>query len=203
MKSQQRRRDNTAAVTHFHEYFLKAKRRHNFYNFNFSTCWSCWTLNPPLIMQQKPAKFQVYWSAGSIVMRPPNFAAPKRVSTPKGAQICPQIALSCLQVEISKNHVHRPIILKRNGWKLLHLWPTVLTGTQTCPIPIGQVRDRIWKFADCHVLDIIMQQNPAKFQVYWSTVSIVVRSSNFGAPKRAITPKGAQICFSSFAGGDI
>ena len=65
---------------------------------------------------------------------------------------------------------------------------------QNCPIPKGQVRDRIWKFAHCHILDIITQQKPAKFQVYWSTVSIVVRPRNFGAPKRVITPKAAQIC---------
>ena len=39
-------------------------------------------------------------------MRPPNFAAPKRVSTPKrpkGAQICPQIALSCFAGEDFKS----------------------------------------------------------------------------------------------------
>ena len=156
-----------------------------------------------IIMQQKPAKFQVYWSTVSIVVRPRNFGAPKRViTTQKG----PKYVSHVLPVEISKNHVHRPN-LKRIGWKFLHLWPTAHFGTQNCPIPTGQVRDRVWKFAHCHILYIIMQQKPAKFQVYWSTVSIVVRPRNFGAPKRVITTKGAQICsqifVSCFAGGDI
>ena len=120
------------------------------------------------------------------------FCCPKKGQYPKrGPNMSPNCSFMFCRWRYLKNHVHRPI-LKRNGWKLLHLWPTVPTGTQNCPIPIGQVRDRIWKFAHCHILDIIMQQKTAKFQVYWSTVSIVVTPRNFGAPKRVLPQEGPK-----------
>ena len=42
-----------------------------------------------------PAKLQMPRTSGSIVMRARIFGAPKRVITPKGAQICPNFSLSC------------------------------------------------------------------------------------------------------------
>ena len=115
-------------------------------------------------MQQKPAKIQVPWGAGSIDMRPPNFCVPKMVRTPKGAQIGPKFVFPVLQLEIPWSHVYSPN-LKQNGWKLLHLWPTALSGTQNCPISICPLSDRYYKFTHCHILDIIMQNVTAKLQM--------------------------------------
>ena len=98
-------------------------------------------------------------------MRPRTIGAPKRGQYPKSAQVCPICNFLIFQVEIPSNNVYSPNF-KRNGWKLLHLWPTALSGTQNCPIPIGSFSDRNYKFAHCHILDIIKLHKPAKFQVY-------------------------------------
>ena len=118
-----------------------------------------------IITKEKPAKFQIKWTTTSKVMRHRNFCAPKRVSHPKGVQIGPKLKFSAFQVEIPWNHEYSPNF-KRNGWKLLHLWPTALCGTQNCPIPISPFSDRNCKFAHCNILDIIKLYKPAKFQVY-------------------------------------
>ena len=118
-----------------------------------------------IITKEKPAKFQIKWTTASKVMRPRNICAPKRVSIPKGVQIGPKLKFSVFQVEIPWNHVYSPNF-ERNGWKLLHLWPTALSGTQNCPIPIGPFSDRNCKFGHCHILDIIKLHKPSKLQVY-------------------------------------
>ena len=122
-----------------------------------------------------------------------NFCAPKRVSPPKGAPIGPKLKFYVYQVEIPWNHVYSPNF-KRSGSKLLQLWPTALSGTQNCPISIGPSSDRNWKFAKRHILDIIKLHKPAKFQVYQSAISIVMRPCTFGAQKKVQCPKVAQIC---------
>ena len=137
-------------------------------------------------------------------MRHRNFCAPKRVSTPKGVQICPKLKFPVFQVEIPRNHVYSPN-LKRNGWKLLHLWPTALSGTQNCPIPIGPFGAKIRNLGPYHLLDIITKEKPAKFQIKWTTASKVMRHRNFWAPKRVSPQKGyklAQIEIFCFPGGD-
>ena len=48
-----------------------------------------------IIMQQKPDKLQTSWTSGSIVMRPPNFVGPKRVSTQNGAKSVPYGIFEC------------------------------------------------------------------------------------------------------------
>ena len=95
---------------------------------------------------------------------PPNFCVPKRVRTPKGDQIGPKFVFPVLQLEIPWSHVYSPN-LKQNGWKLLHLWPTALSGTQNFPISICPLSDRYCKFTHCHILDIIMQNVTAKLQM--------------------------------------
>ena len=95
-----------------------------------------------IIMQHIPAKLQMSWTCGSKFMRPPSFRNPKRVIAPEWDQIGPKLVLPVFQVEITRNHDgHRPN-LKPNGWTLLYLGPTALSGTQNCPIPIGLLRDR-------------------------------------------------------------
>ena len=118
-----------------------------------------------IITKEKLAKFQIKWTTASKVMRHRNFCAPKRVSPPKGVQIGPKLKFFVFQVGIPWNHVYNPNF-KRNGLKFLDLWPTELSGTQNCPIPIGPFSDRNCKFAHCHILDIIKLHKPAKFQVY-------------------------------------
>ena len=117
-----------------------------------------------IITKEKPAKFQIEQTAVSRVMIPRNFCAPKRVITPKGAQIGPKLVFPVFQVEIPRNHRYSPN-LKRNGLQLLDLGPTALSGTQNCPTSIGPSSDRSWKFARCHILDIIMQIVLAKLQM--------------------------------------
>ena len=87
--------------------------------------------------------------------------------------------------------MHRPN-LKPNGWKLLHLWPTALFGTQNCPIPIGPFRGKIRNLGPYHLLDIITKEKPAKFQTKWTVASIVMRLRNFWVPKRVSTQKGPK-----------
>ena len=118
-----------------------------------------------IITNEKPAKFQIKWTTASKVMRHRNFCAPKRVSRPKGAQIGPKLVFLVLQGEIPRNHVYNPNF-KWNGWKLLYLGPTALSGTQNSPIPIGRFSDRNCKFAHCNILDIIKLHKPSKLQVY-------------------------------------
>ena len=125
-------------------------------------------------------------------MRPLNFWVPKRVSTPKVAQISPIWNILVFQVEIPSNNVYSPN-LKWNGWKLLHLSPTALSGTQNVPIPIGILRGKIRNLGPYHLLDIITKEKLAKFQIKRTTASKVMRHRNFWAPKRVITPKGSQI----------
>ena len=124
-------------------------------------------------------------------MRPRNFWVPKRVSTPKGAQISPVWNISVFQVEIPSNNEYRPN-LKPNGWKLLNLWPTALSGTQNCPIPIGPFRGKFWYFGPNHLLDIITKEKLAKFQIKWTTAWKVMRPRNFWVPKRVSTKKGPK-----------
>ena len=119
------------------------------------------------------------------------FCAPKRVSPPKGVQIGPKLKFSVFQVEIPWNHVYSPNF-RQNGWKLLHLWPTALFGTQNCPIPIGPFRGKIRYVGPYHLLDIITKEKPAKFQTKRTAGSKVLRLCNFCAPKRVKTPKGPK-----------
>ena len=90
--------------------------------------------------------------------------APKKGQHQKRAQICPIWNFLFLQVEIPSNNEYRPN-LKPNGWKLLHLWPTALSGTQNCPIPIGPFWGTIRNLGNYHLLDIITKEKPAKFQI--------------------------------------
>ena len=124
-------------------------------------------------------------------MRPRNFWVPKRVSTPKGAQISPIWNISVFQVEIPSNNVYRPNF-KTNGWKLLNLWPTALVGTQNYPIPIGPFRGKIRYVGPYHLLDIINKEKPAKFHTKRTAGSKVMRPRNFWVPKRVNTPKGPK-----------
>ena len=112
----------------------------------------------------------------------------------KGApkSVAPKLVFPVCQVEIPWNYAYSPN-LKRNGWKLLHLWPTALSGTQNCPIPIGPFWVKIRNLGPYHLLDIITKEKPAKFQIKWSTASKVMRHRNFCAPKRVSTPKGAKL----------
>ena len=105
------------------------------------------------------------------------------------AQICPKWNFLIFQVEIPINNEYRPN-LKPNGWKLLHLWPTALSGTQNCPIPIGPFGGKIRDLGPYHLLDIITKEKPAKFQIKWTTASKVMRHRNFWVPKMVSTPKG-------------
>ena len=73
-----------------------------------------------IIMQHIPAKLHMSWTCGSKVMRPPSFCNPKRVIAPKWEQIGPKLVFPVFQVEITRNHWHRPN-LKPNGWTLLYL----------------------------------------------------------------------------------
>ena len=68
---------------------------------------------------------------------------------------------------------------------MFHLRPIVLSGTQNCPIPIRQFRDKIWNLGPCHLLDITTKEKPAKFQTKRTAGSKVLRLCNFCAPKRA------------------
>ena len=90
--------------------------------------------------------------------------APKKGQYQKRAQICPIWNFLFLQAEIPSNNEYRPN-LKPNGWKLLHLWPTALSGTQNCPIPIGPFWGTIRNLGNYHLLDIITKERPAKFQI--------------------------------------
>ena len=56
-------------------------------------------------------------------MRRRNFCAPKRVSTKKGPKSGPYENFPVLQVEIPRDHGHKPN-LKRNRFKFLNLGPT-------------------------------------------------------------------------------
>ena len=96
------------------------------------------------------------------------------------------------QVEIPWNYAYSPN-LKLNGWKLLHLWPTALFGTQNCPIPIGPFWVKIRNLGPHHLLDIITKEKPAKFQIKWTTASKVMRHRNFCAPKRVSPQKGYKL----------
>ena len=125
-------------------------------------------------------------------MRHRNFCAPKRVSTPKVAQICPICNFLIFQVEIPRNHVHSPN-LKPNGWKLLHLWPTALSGTQNCPIPIGPIGAKIRNLGPYHLLDIITKEKLAKFQIKWTTASKVMRHRIFAPQKGSAPQKGYKL----------
>ena len=125
-------------------------------------------------------------------MRPRNFWVPKRVSTPKGAQISPISNFLIFQVEIPSTNEYTPN-LKPNSWKLLNLWPTALFGTQNCPIPIGPFRGKFGYFGPYHLLDIITKEKPAKFQTKWTLASKVMRPRNFWVPKRVSTKKGPKL----------
>ena len=116
-----------------------------------------------IVTKEKPWKFQIKQTAVSIVMIPRNFCAPKRVSTRKGPQMLPICNFLIFQVEIPWNYVYSPN-LKRNGWKLLHLWPTALSGTQNCPIPIGLLRGKIRSLGHYHLLHIVTKEKPCKLQ---------------------------------------
>ena len=120
------------------------------------------------------------------------FCAPKRVSPQKGVQIGPKLKFSVFQEDIPWNHMYSPN-LRRNGWKLLQLWPTALSGTQNVPITIAPHRGKIGILGHYHLLDIITKEKPSKFHIKWTTASKVMRQRNLCAPKRVITPKGAQI----------
>ena len=144
-----------------------------------------------IITKEKPDKFPIKWTTAWKVMRPHNFWVPKRVSTPKGAQIIPKINFSIFQVEIPSNNEYRPN-LKPNGWKLLNLWPTALFGTQNCPIYIGPFWVKIRNLGPYHLLDIISEEKPAKCQTKWTTASKVMRHHNFWVPKRVSTQKGPK-----------
>ena len=144
-----------------------------------------------IIAKEKHAKFQIKWTTASKVMRPRNFWVPKRVSTPKWAQISPIWNISVFQVEIPSNNGYRPN-LKPNGWKLLNLWQTALFGTQNCPIPIGRFRGKIGNLGPYHLLDIITKEKPAKFQTKRTAGSKVRRPRNFWVPKRVSTQKGPK-----------
>ena len=146
-----------------------------------------------IITKEKSAKLEIKWTTASKVMRHRKFCAPKMVSPPKGVQIGPKLKFSVFQVEIPWNQVYSPNF-KRNGWKLLHLWLTALSGTQNCPIPIGPFRGKIRNLGPYLLLDIITKEKPAKFQTKQTAGSKVLRLCNFCAPKRVSPPKGAQIC---------
>ena len=158
-----------------------------------------------VITKEKPAKFQIKWTTASKVMRHRNFCTPKRVNPPKGVQIGPKLKFSVFQVEIPWNHVYSPN-LKRNGWKLLQLWPTALSGTQNCPFPIGPFRRKIRNLGPYHLLDIITKEKPAKFQTKWTLASKVMRPRNFLGPKKGQPPKTGtnwlQIEILCFPSGD-
>ena len=144
-----------------------------------------------IITKEKPAKFQIKWTTASKDMRPRNFCALKKGQYPKRAQICPIWNFLIFQVEIPSNNEYRPN-LEPNGWKLLHLWPTALSGTQNCPIPIGPFRGKIRYVGPYHLLDILTNEKPDKFQIKWTTASKVMRPRNFWVPKRVNTPKGPK-----------
>ena len=125
-------------------------------------------------------------------MIPRNFCAPKRVSTPKGVQMCSIWHFLFFQVELPSNNEYRAN-LKPNHWKLLHVWPIALSGTQNCPFPKGPFGAIIRNLGPDHLLDIITKEKPAKFQIKWTTASKVMRPHNVCAPKRVSTQKGAKI----------
>ena len=82
--------------------------------------------------------------------------------------------------------------MKPNGWKLFHLWPTVLSETQNYPIPIRPFWAKFWNLEPYHLLDIITKEKPAKFQTKRTAGSKVLRLCNFCAPKRVKTRKGPK-----------
>ena len=124
-------------------------------------------------------------------MRPRTFGDPKKGQYPKRSEICPIWNFLIFQVEIPSNNEYRPN-LKPNGWKLLHLWPTALSGTQNCPIPIAPFRGKIRNLGPYQLLDIITKEKPAKFHTKRTAGSKVLRLCNFWVPKRVNTPKGPK-----------
>ena len=145
-----------------------------------------------IITKEKPAKSQIKWTTASKVMIPRTFGAPKKGKYPKVAQICPKWNFLIFQVEIPINNEYRPN-LKPNGWKLLHLWPTALSGTQNCPIPKSPFRGKFGYFGPYHLVDIITKEKPAKFQTKWTLASKVMRPRNFWVSKRVSTKKGPKL----------
>ena len=123
-------------------------------------------------------------------MRQKNY--PEKGKYPKRAQIGPKKVFSVLQVDIPWNHMHSPN-LKRNDWKLLHLWPTELSGTQNCPIPIIQLWDTIWNLRHYYNVDSITKEKPVKFQDNWSGDSTVMRLCNFVPRKVSVPQKGHKL----------
>ena len=129
----------------------------------------------------------------------------KKGHYPKRGTNCPKLVFPVFQVEIHRNHMYSPNF-KRNGRKLLHLWPTALSGTQNCPFPIGPFGTKIRNLGPYHLLDVITKEKPAKFQIKWTTASKVMRHRNFCTPKKGQPPKRGtnwpQIEIFCFPGGD-
>ena len=114
---------------------------------------------------------------------------PKKGHYPKRGPNCPKLVFPVCQVKIPRNHMYSPN-LKRNGWKLLHLSLTALSGTQNVPIPIVPLRGKNRNLGPDHLLDIITKEKPAKSQIKWTTASKVMRHRNFCAPKGSVPEKG-------------
>ena len=96
-----------------------------------------WNLEPyhllDIITKEKPAKFQTKRTAGSKVLRLCNFCAPK---------IGPILNFPVFQVEIPRNHGHKPNF-KRNRFKFLHLELTELSVPKLPHLPNPYFRREI------------------------------------------------------------
>ena len=128
---------------------------------------------------------------------------PKKGITPKVAQIAQNWCFLFCRWRYLK--IMRTVqIWKPNGWKLLYLGPPAHFGAQKCP-KRGPFTERNWKFAHCHIFDLIMQHIPGKLQMSCTCGSKVMRPPSCN-PKKVIAPKweqiGPKLVFSCFPGGD-
>ena len=150
-----------------------------------------WNLEPyhllDIITKEKPAKFQTKRTAGSKVLRLCYFCAPKRVKTRKGPKIGPILNFPVFQVEIPRNHGHRPNF-KRNRFKFLHLELTELSVPKLPHLPNPYFRREIGNSDDGSPQISSRQQSLPNFKSDQHQVSLL-QGSILLVPKMGQCPK--------------
>ena len=112
---------------------------------------------------------------------------PEKGQIPKRAQIGPILNFPVFQVEIPRNHGHRPNF-KRNRFKFLHLELTELSVPKLPPPPKPLFSEGNWKFGRWQSADIKQAAELAKFQIRPTPGLIVTGLHTFG-PKNGAMPK--------------
>ena len=112
---------------------------------------------------------------------------PEKGQTPKRAQIGPILNFPVFQVEILRNHGHRPNF-KRNRFKFLHLETDRTIGPKIAPPPKPLFSEGNWKFGRWQSADIKQAAELAKFQIRPTPGLIVTGLHTFG-PKNGAMPK--------------